>query len=51
MFKNRGSPCYYLTMRSVDQKYYKNQTKVYIHDFAFYDVSHAKTDLHDKYII
>ena len=41
--------------RSIDQKYYKNQTKVtvfvYILGFIFYGVSRAKTDLHNKYMI
>ena len=41
--------------RSKVQKYYKNWTKetvfVYIIGFTFYGVSHAKTDLHNKYMI
>ena len=38
--------------RSKDQKYYKNGIKdVYILGFIFYGVSHAKTDLRNKYMI
>ena len=41
--------------RSKDKKYYKNWIKenvlVYILGFIFYGVSHAKTDLHNKYMI
>ena len=41
--------------RSKDQKYYKHWTKetvfVYILGLIFYDVSRAKTDLHNKYAI
>ena len=54
-FKNRGSPCYFLSSR--DQKI-KNITKieqkrlfVYILGFIFNGVSHAKTDLHNNYMI
>ena len=54
-FKNRGSPCYFLSSRG--QKI-KNITKieqkrlfVYILGFIFYGVSCAKTDLHNKYMI
>ena len=47
-FKNRRPPY------QKHQKYYKNWTKetafVYILGFNFYGVSHAKTDLHNKYI-
>ena len=41
--------------RSKNQRYYKSQTKdvvfVYIFGFIFYGVSHAKTDLRNKYMI
>ena len=54
-FKNRGSPCYFLSSRG--QKI-KNITKieqkrlfVYILGFIFYGVSCAKTDIHNKYMI
>ena len=52
MFKNRGSPCYFLSSRG---KKIKNITKieqnVYILAFVFYGISRAKTDLLNKYII
>ena len=41
--------------RSKDQKYYKDWTNknvfVYILGFLFYGIPHAKTYLHNKYII
>ena len=56
-FKNRESPCYFLSSRG--QKI-KNITKiehwtketvfVYILGFIFYDVSHVKTDSHNHMI-
>ena len=51
-FKNRGSPCYFLSSRG--QKI-KNITKfeqiLCLHSgFHFYGISHAKTDLLNKYI-
>ena len=53
MFKNQGSPCFFLSSRG--QKI-KNITKiertgmfVYIFGFVFYGVSLAKTDLLNKY--
>ena len=51
-FKNRGSPFGLIVF---DQTYYKIRTIetafVYILGFIFYDVSRAKTDLHDKHMI
>ena len=55
-FKNRGSPCYFLSSRG--QKI-KNITKieqketvfVYILGFVFHGISRAKIDLHNKYKI
>ena len=40
---------------SKDQKYYRNLAYEtvfgYIFGFSFYDVSRARTDLHNKYVI
>ena len=51
-FKNKGSPCYFLSSRGQKMK---NITKikhhtvfVYILGFICYDVSRAKTDSHNK---
>ena len=55
-FNNRESPCHFRSSRGQKiKKYYKNWTRetvfVYTPGFIFYGVSHAKTDLHNKYKI
>ena len=56
-FKNKGSPCYFLSSRG--QKI-KNITKIeqkilplftFLFSFHFYGISRTKTDLHNKYMI
>ena len=55
-FKNRRSPCYFLSSRG--QKKKKQQQKLKKKDclclhswFHFYGVSCAKTDIHNEYMI
>ena len=55
-FKNRGSPCYFLSSRgqkikNITKIEQKRHTFVCILGFIFYGVSRTKTDLHDKYMI
>ena len=56
MFKNRGSPCYFLSSRGQRirniAKIEPNETVfVYNLAFIFNGVSSVKTDLHNKYVI
>ena len=54
-FKNRGSPYYFLSSRGQKikkiQKLNKGDCFCLHSGFHFYDISHAKTDLHNKYMI
>ena len=54
-FKNKVHHAIFWVLTSKDQKCYKNWMKetvfVYIIGFIFYGLSHAKTDLHKKYMI
>ena len=55
-FGNRGSPCYFLSSRAqIIKKLLQNLNKrdcFCLHSgFHFYGVSHAKTDLLNKYMI